>query len=55
MSYGAIYPLSWWGSANEADGWGLVYPVNAGGSTLTVDATNIKADTTQTTADATEF
>ena len=55
MSYGSIYPLSWWGNANEANGWGIVYPTNAGGSTLTVDTTSIKADTTQTTADQTEI
>ena len=35
MGYGAIYPESWWGNANEANAWGLTYPTNAGGSILT--------------------
>lgn len=55
MSYGAIYPESWWGSANEPNGWGIVYPTNAGGSTLSVDSTGFKADSTTITADATEL
>lgn len=55
MSYGAIYPESWWGNANEANFWGIVYPTNAGGSFLTADATGFKADSTSIKADATEF
>tara|TARA_Y100000389_G_scaffold205089_1_gene262984 strand:- start:5994 stop:6161 length:168 start_codon:yes stop_codon:yes gene_type:complete len=55
MGYGSIYPLSWWGNANEANGWGIVYPTNAGGSSLTVDTTSIKADSTTIKADATEI
>jgi hypothetical protein len=55
MGYGSIYPLSWWGNANEANGWGIVYPTNAGGSLLTADNTSLKADTTTIKADATEF
>lgn len=55
MSYGAIYPESWWGNANEANGWGIVYPTNAGGSVLTADNNSIKADSSTLKADATEF
>tara|TARA_R110000796_G_scaffold41959_5_gene104014 strand:+ start:51 stop:218 length:168 start_codon:yes stop_codon:yes gene_type:complete len=55
MSYGAIYPVSWWGNVNEANGWGIVYPFDADGSLLTVDTTLILADTTQYKADATEY
>jgi len=55
MGFGSIYPLSWWGNVNEANGWGIVYPFDADGSLLTVDATLILADTTQYKADATEY
>ena len=55
MGFGAIYPESWWGNANEANGWGIIYPTNAGGSYLTVDTTTFKADSTTITADATEL
>lgn len=55
MSWGSIYSVSWWGNANEPNGWGIVYPTNAGGSLLTADTTNIKADTATIKADATEF
>ena len=55
MGFGAIYPVSWWGNANEANGWGIVYPLTAGGSSLTADTTSILADTTSTKADATEI
>lgn len=55
MSYGSIYSLSWWGDANAANGWGIVYPSDAGGSLLTADNTSLKADTITIKADATEF
>ena len=55
MGFGAIYPVSWFGNANEANGWGIVYPATADGSFLTVDATAYKADSTTITADQTEF
>ena len=55
MSWGSIYAVSWWGNANEANGWGIVYPSTAGGSYLTADNTSILADTTQIKADATEL
>lgn len=55
MSWGSIYSKSWWGNANEANNWGIVYPSTAGGSYLTADNTSILADTTQVKADATEL
>ena len=55
MSFGAIYPVSYWGNTNEANGWGIIYPFNADGSLFTADTTKETADTTQFTADATEF
>ncbi len=55
MSYGSIYPISWWGNVNEANGWGIVYPFDADGSNFTADTTLETADTTQFTADATEY
>ena len=55
MGYGSIYSESYWGNANEANGWGILYPRTAGGSFLTADITSIKADSTSITADATEF
>ena len=55
MSWGSIYSKSWWGNANEANNWGIVYPSTAGGSYLTADNTLILADTTQVRADATEL
>lgn len=54
MAFGSIYPESWWGNANEANGWGIVYPLTAGGSYITVDTTSYSADTTSIKADATQ-
>ena len=55
MSYGSIYSVSYWGNTNEANGWGIVYPFNADGSSLTADSTSIRASSTTVTADATQF
>lgn len=55
MAFGSIYSVTWWGNANEANGWGVVYPITAGGSYLTVDTNTISADTTSIKADATEI
>ena len=55
MSYGAIYSVSYWGNVNEANGWGIVYPFDADGSTFTVDTTLITVDSTQFTADQTTY
>lgn len=55
MSYGSIYTVSWFGNSNETNGWGIIYPSTAGGSTLTVDTITIKADSTAYKADATQI
>ena len=55
MGFGAIYSESWWGNANETNGFGYVYPSTAGGSYFTADSTEHKADSTLFTADATEL
>ena len=55
MGFGSIYPISWFGNTNEANGWGIIYPSDADGSLLTADTTSILADTTTIKADATEF
>ena len=55
MSYGSIYPVTWWGNVNEPNGWGIVYPIDAGGSTFTVDTTFYRTDTTAYKTDQTQF
>jgi len=55
MAYGSIYPVTWWGNTNEANGWGIVYPVTASGSNFTADTALYTADTTIYKADATEI
>ena len=55
MGYGNIYEVSWWGSTNEAKGWGSIYPFNADASNFRADTTLVLADTTLYTADQTEF
>ena len=55
MAFGSIYPVSWFGNVNEANGWGIIYPFDSDGSYLRADTTLILADTTQYTADKTEF
>jgi hypothetical protein len=55
MSFGSIYKDSWFGNANEANYWGIVYPFDADGSHITVDAIGITSDTTSYKASATEY
>jgi hypothetical protein len=55
MAFGSIYPESWWGNANEANAWGIIYPLTAGGSDVTVATTSYLPDTTSIKADATEI
>lgn len=55
MGFGSIYPVTWFGNANETSGWGIVYPGTADGSFLRADTTTIFADTTTIKADATQF
>ena len=51
IGWGKSYGESWWGSVNEANSWGIIYPNNAGGSIFTADTTNITADSSFITAD----
>lgn len=53
--YGRSYEVSWWGDVNAPNGWGSIYPLDAGGGILTADTTLYKADTTQIKADATQI
>ena len=55
MNFGSIYSISWWGDTNAPNGWGIVYPYDADGSTFTVDTTLITVDSTQFTADQTTY
>jgi hypothetical protein len=55
IDWGIVYESSWFGSVNEANGWGIVYPFDADGSLLTSDTTLIKADSTQYKASQTQY
>jgi hypothetical protein len=55
MSYGSIYPVSWFGNVNDSGGWGAIYPFDADGSTLSADSTKVTSDSTAITADQTIF
>lgn len=55
MSFGSIYSVSWFGNANEANGWGIIYPFDADGSFFRADTTEDSADTTIYRADATQY
>ena len=55
MSFGQIYSVSWWGETNDPNGWGSIYPSNAGGGFLLADSTQIKSDSTIFNADNTTF
>jgi len=56
IGWGSLYAESFWGNVNEfSTSWGIIYPLRAGGSILTADATSITADSARLTADATEF
>tara|TARA_B100000902_G_scaffold312985_1_gene303305 strand:- start:544 stop:705 length:162 start_codon:yes stop_codon:yes gene_type:complete len=53
MSFGDIYSVSWWGDVNST--WGNIYPFDADGSLLLVSTTDVTSDTTEITADATQY
>lgn len=55
MSFGSIYPVSWFGNTNEANGWGIIYPFDADGSYFRADTTDETVDTTIYTADKTLY
>jgi len=56
MSFGSIYSKTWFGNANEDNtiGWGLLYPVIAGGSTLVLSITKFFISSIGITIDETE-
>lgn len=53
MNFGIIYRYSWFGAANEDNnsGWGVIYPILAGGSLFLASITKILADTINYTVD----
>ena len=53
MNFGAIYRYSWFGEVNEDNnsGWGIIYPILAGGSLFLASITKILADTINYTVD----
>ena len=51
IGWGASYPESWWGSVNEANSWGIIYPATAEGSIIYADSTLFTADTNRYYAD----
>lgn len=57
MNFGFIYRFSYWGSPNEDNttGWGIIYPILAGGSLLLASITKILVDTGLYKADATKI
>ena len=55
MAFGDIYHESYFGSVNEANGWGSIYPFDADGSFFTADTNKETADDTTYTSDATEY
>jgi len=57
MSFGSVYSNSWFGAANEDNtvGWGLIYPVIAGGSSLLISLTKFLISSISITADETEI
>jgi hypothetical protein len=57
MNFGFIYRYSWFGEANEDNnsGWGLIYPLLAGGSFILTSITSIFTDTLRITTDKIKF
>lgn len=55
MAFGSIYSRSWWGNANEGNGWGILYPIIAGGSTLVASLTDFVISAIRFTIDETEI
>jgi hypothetical protein len=53
--WGESYLESWFGSVNESDGWGIIYPFDADGSYLRADTTLVLADTTTNTSGQTQY
>ena len=55
INWGVSYQSSWFGNADEPNGWGWWYPTDADGSFLRVDTTLLMADNTNIEADQTKY
>lgn len=57
MAFGSVYRNSWFGAANEDNtiGWGIFYPIIAGGSTLVVSIADFVISTIRFSIDETEI
>tara|TARA_R110000782_G_scaffold96818_3_gene181468 strand:- start:990 stop:1166 length:177 start_codon:yes stop_codon:yes gene_type:complete len=55
INQGQIYEISWFGSVNEVNGWGAIYPIDADGSYLRADTTLQTSDNSILTADKTIY
>ena len=44
INWGIIYLSSWWGNVNEPNGWGIVYPFDAGTILVFADTTKLTSD-----------
>ncbi len=55
IDWGIVYESSWFGEVNAANGWGIIYPFDADGSTFRADTTLVLADTNQYTSDQTQY
>ena len=57
MAFGSVYSRSWFGAANEDNtiGWGIFYPIIAGGSTLVLSIADFVISTIRFSIDETEI
>jgi hypothetical protein len=57
MAFGSIYSRTWFGAANEDNtiGWGIFYPIIAGGSTLVLSIADFVISTIRFSIDETEI
>jgi len=57
MAFGSIYSRTWFGAANEDNtiGWGILYPIIAGGSTLVLSIADFVISTIRFSIDETEI
>ena len=57
MAFGSIYSKTWFGAANEDNtiGWGIIYPIIAGGSTLVASLNDFVISAVRFTIDETEI
>jgi hypothetical protein len=53
VGFGEIYKFSWFGNANESNGWGFIYPIIAKGSYLLSSIVEFFSDGSITSSDQT--